>query len=191
MNSIKDKNFLLHTCCAPCATYVLAALQDDGAKITSFFYNPNIHGKGEYEIRKKSLEGYVKKIDIPLIIPPYNMRDYFDAIYDYEKEHYKKIEHDKRKRCDICFQLRLKKTALAAKKDNFDFFSTTLLVSPFQDQSRIWQIGAEIGEEIGVPFYFRDFRKGYLESRHKAKRYDLYMQNYCGCSYSVDERVKE
>jgi len=191
MASIKNKKILVHSCCAPCATFVLQTLIDSGAKVVSFFYNPNIHGRAEYERRRDSMEKFAREIGVKLIIPKYDMREYFDALYNYEKKHYRNIEYDKKKRCDICYRLRLEKTALFAKKEDFAYFTTTLLISPFQDQSRIWQIGAEIGEEEGIPFYFRDFRKGYLESRHKAKRFGLYLQKYCGCSYSAMERIRQ
>lgn len=187
---LKDKKILIHTCCAPCATYVFEVLKSDGAKITSFFYNPNIHGQAEYERRKKSIEKLSKKMKVKIYSPKYDMREFFDALYAYEKGHHRRIENDRKRRCGVCFDFRLRKTAELAKKKGFDYFSTTLLISPYQDQSHIWHIGVEIGDETHVPFYFRDFRKGYLQSRHKAKRDKLYLQDYCGCSYSAVEKIK-
>ena len=116
------------------------------------------------------------------------MNEYFNAIMDYEKKHHREIEKDKKRRCQVCFALRLKKTALAAKKEKFDYFTTTLLISPFQDQSLLWQIGSDAGIEAGVDFLFKDFRKGYVASRHLSRSNKLYMQNYCGCVYSIDEK---
>jgi predicted adenine nucleotide alpha hydrolase (AANH) superfamily ATPase len=126
-----------------------------------------------------------------IIVPEYNIKDYFETLIDYEKEHHRTIEQDKKRRCAVCFSLRLKRTAQEAKKRDFDFFTTTLLISPYQDQSLLWQIGSDIGSEVGIDFYFRDFRKGYLASRHFARTNKLYLQNYCGCVYSIDEKGRE
>lgn len=185
------KRILVHSCCGPCSTYVYEVLKDLGFDALGYFYNPNIHGRKEYEKRLKSMKKWAKKSKIKLIAPPYNMNDYFEEILVYEKSHHRRIENDKKRRCSVCFRLRLKKTAKFAKDKGFDYFTTTLLVSPFQDQSLLWQIGADIGTEIGVDFYFRDFRKGYLSSRHMARNSRLYMQKYCGCIYSIDEKGKE
>jgi len=137
------------------------------------------------------MKRWAKIIKKDLIVPKYNVKDYFEAIINYEREHHRAIERDKKRRCAVCFNLRLKKTAEFAKKKKYDFFTTTLLVSPYQDQSLLWQIGSEIGSLIGIDFYFRDFRKGYLASRHLAKVNNLYQQKYCGCIYSLDERGRE
>lgn len=185
------KKILVHSCCAPCSTFVYKALLEDGFNICGFFYNPNIHGAKEYHKRLKSMRRWGKIIKKRIIIPEYNIKDYFEAIFDFEKEHHRTIERDKKRRCAVCFALRLKKTAQVAKKKKFDFFTTTLLVSPYQNQSLLWQIGSDIGAKVGIDFYFRDFRKGYLASRHLARTNNLYQQNYCGCFFSLDERGRE
>ena len=188
---MKKKKILVHSCCAPCSTYVYKALILDGFNITGFFYNPNIHGVQEYKLRLKSMVHWGKIIKKRIIIPEYDIKDYFEALLKYEKGHHRAIEYDKKRRCQVCFALRLKRTAQVAKKRNNDFFTTTLLVSPYQDQSLLWQIGSDVGSEVGIDFYFRDFRKGYLASRHFARTNSLYQQNYCGCVYSIDEKARE
>lgn len=185
------KKILVHSCCAPCSTYVYKALLEDGFKITGFFYNPNIHGVKEYRRRLKSMKKWGRIIKKRIVIPEYAVKDYFEGLLKYEKEHHRTIERDKKRRCAVCFALRLRKTAEYAKKKNFDYFTTTLLVSPYQDQSLLWQIGSDIGSSVGIDFCFRDFRKGYLASRHFAKINKLYQQNYCGCVYSIDEKARE
>lgn len=188
---MKSKKILVHSCCAPCSTFVYKALIDEGYNLTGFFYNPNIHGVKEYRRRLKSMKRWTRIEKIRVIIPKYDIKDYFEALLKYEREHHRAIERDKKRRCAICFALRLRQTAEEAKKRKQDFFTTTLLVSPYQDQSLLWQIGSSIGSEVGIDFYFRDFRKGYLASRHLARVNKLYQQNYCGCVYSLDEKGRE
>jgi len=185
------KKILVHSCCGPCSTYVYKTLLDNDFNITGYFYNPNIHGVKEYRRRLKSMKKWAGIIKKRIIIPKYDVKDYFEAILNYEHLHHRTIEHDKKRRCAVCFSLRLKATAIEAKKKKQDFFTTTLLVSPYQDQSLLWQIGSDIGSEVGIDFYFRDFRKGYLASRHLARANKLFEQNYCGCIYSLDEKRRE
>lgn len=188
---MKSKKILVHSCCAPCSTYVYKSLLEEDFNICGFFYNPNIHGAKEFEKRLKSMKKWAKIIKKRVIVPPYDIKQYFEALLKFEKEYHRQIEHDKKRRCSVCFTLRLKKTAEYAKKNKYDYFTTTLLVSPYQDQSLLWQIGSNAGSEAGIDFYFRDFRKGYLASRHLAKTNNLYQQNYCGCVYSLDEKRHE
>ena len=184
----KRKKILVHSCCAPCATHVYRALKEDGYEVVGFFYNPNIHGEREFKKRLKSMKDWARMEKIKIIVPTYNMNEYFETIIDYEKKHHREIEKDKKRRCPVCFALRLGKTAFVAKEKGFDYFTTTLLVSPFQDQSLLWQIGSDAGVEAGIDFLFKDFRKGYAASRHLSRSNNLYMQNYCGCVYSIDEK---
>lgn len=185
------KKILVHSCCGPCSTYVYKTLFREGFNLTGFFYNPNIHGVKEYRRRLKSMKKWAKIIKKRIIVPEYDVKDYFEALLNYEREHHRTIEHDKKRRCSVCFALRLKKTAEMAKEKRYNYFTTTLLVSPYQDQSLLWQIGSDIGSEIGIDFYFRDFRKGYLASRHLSRINKLFEQNYCGCIYSLDEKRRE
>ncbi len=185
------KKLLLHVCCAPCAVGTLAFLRDQGFEIIGFFYNPNIHGEKEYKRRLEGARRLFEEEGLQLEVPEYNMQEYFSAIYSYEKKHYQKIENNPRKRCPVCYRLRLETTAKYAQKIGADFFSTTLLISPYQEQSVIWRIGVELGEHYGVPFYFRDLRKIYWESIHKARKRNLYLPTYCGCVYSLREKTNK
>ncbi|MCD6194878.1 epoxyqueuosine reductase QueH [bacterium] len=187
---LKDKVILVHICCAPCAVGILPFLKEQGFSIIGFFYNPNIHGEKEYQKRLKDVRRLCQKENIKLEIPDYNMQEYFSAIYDYEKKHYCKIEDNSTKRCPVCYRLRLETTAKYAQKIKADFFTTTLLISPYQQQSVIWRIGIELGEHFHIPFYFRDLRKIYWEALHKAKKRGFYLPTYCGCAYSLKEKEK-
>lgn len=185
---LKGKKILLHVCCAPCALGSLAFLREQGFEIIGFFYNPNIHGEQEYQKRLEGARRLFEEKKIRLEVPDYRVQDYFAAIYNYEKKHYSKIENNPRKRCPVCYRLRLGTAARYAQKIGADFFSTTLLISPYQEQSVIWRIGIELGEKYGVPFYFRDLRKIYWGALHKARKQNFYLPTYCGCVYSLKEK---
>lgn len=172
---------LLHTCCAPCLIYPLSILKQEGIETRGFFYNPNIHPYSEYTKRFNAVMDYAKEIGLELIAidSAYSVEDYFREI---------SFKEEKPQRCNICWTLRLKKTAKIAKENNFDYFSTTLLVSPYQDQGVLRDIGAEVSEEIDVEFYYRDFREGFRASHNEAKSKGIYTQKYCGCIFSERER---
>lgn len=188
---MSKKTILLHICCAPCAYSVIESLREAGFEVRGFFYNPNIHGKKEYLRRLQDVEKLAGTLNFPLEVPNYNVEEYFSALYRYEKKHHRKIENDPKFRCPVCYRLRLEQTARRAQKIGADYFSTTLLISPYQQQSVIWQIGVELGEKYGVPFYFRDWRKSYWQSLHRAKAHKYYLPTYCGCVYSLKEKTKE
>ena len=189
--SLKDKKILLHICCASCAVYTIQFLKKEGLKIEGIFYNPNIHGEQEYKARLKDAEKLCQMENIKLAVPEYNIEEYFNRLYKYEKKHYKSIEHLPRLRCNECYSLRLNYVAKLAKKTGVDMFSTSLLISPYQQQSLIWQIGVGAGEKYKVPFYFRDLRKGYFKSVHAARNLNLNIPRYCGCTYSLEENNQE
>ena len=194
---------LLHTCCGPCLIYPLSRLKEKGFEVTGFFYNPNIHPFQEYKNRKEALEllrdgsqtkakcvptGDTPTIElrtvptiIEVIYPEYEPSDFFQAVNQ------KEISLT---RCSICWSLRLKKTAQAAKECGFVYFSTTLLVSPYQDQGLLKDIGTDISKELGVAFYYEDFRPGFREAHRQAHSLGIYCQKYCGCIYSEMERSK-
>lgn len=188
---LQGKKILLHICCASCAIYVIEFLQKEGLSVRAIFYNPNIHGEQEYKKRLADVKILCEKMNIPLEIPKYDVKTYFNRLYDYEKRHYRSIENLPRLRCAECYKLRLDRVARFAKKINVDMFSTSLLISPYQQQSLIWQIGTESGDKYSVPFYFRDLRKGYFRSIHKAKVLGLNVPKYCGCVHSIKERQEE
>ncbi len=173
-------NLLLHSCCAPCSSYVIEYLREY-FNITIYYYNPNISPKEEYEKRKHEQIRFIKNFDDVKFIDC----DYDNDIYE---ESIKGLENEpeKGKRCNICFQLRLEKTGQIAKEHNFDYFGTTLTVSPYKNASVINDIGRSVQQKYGIKFLFADFKKGdgYKRSIELSKKYDLYRQNYCGCIYS-------
>jgi len=173
-------NLLLHSCCAPCSSYVISFLHNY-FNITILYYNPNIYPKEEYEKRKEEQINLIKN---------FNNVNFMDC--DYDNETYNRLvkglenEPEKGRRCDICFKLRLEKTAVLAKNNNFDFFGTTLTVSPYKNSTLINDIGSSLGNEYGIKWLYSDFKKdnGYKKSIELSKEYNLYRQNYCGCIYS-------
>jgi predicted adenine nucleotide alpha hydrolase (AANH) superfamily ATPase len=173
---------LLHTCCAPCLLYPLERLKEKGFEVTGFFYNPNIHPFTEYQKRKDALELVNKKTGIDIIFFDYAPAEYFNAI---------NLKENAPERCALCWRLRLKKTAEFAREKGLDYFSTTLLVSPYQDQEVLRGIGEEISKEERVIFYYDDFRAGFRKSHEAAKAEGIYCQKYCGCIYSEMERYKK
>jgi hypothetical protein len=172
---------LLHTCCAPCLIYPLERLKKEGFEVQGFFYNPNIHPFAEYQNRRQAVEGFSKTSDIEIIYPQYNPAEFFQAVNLKETNG----------RCAICWSLRLKATAKAAKEKGFSHFSTTLLVSPYQDQELLKKIGSDISREERIGFCYEDFRTGFKEAHDLAKKQGIYCQKYCGCIYSEIERCRQ
>jgi len=171
---------LLHTCCAPCLIYPLEKLKQEGILVTGFFYNPNIHPLAEYARRKEALS--VLDPGAEIIYPEYSPREFFREI---------NLKEEAPGRCAICWGFRLKKTAQAARERGFEYFTTTLLASPYQDQELLKKIGNEISREEGVKFYYADFRPGFRKAHNEARSKGIYCQKYCGCIYSEMERNKK
>ena len=178
----RGKKLLLHCCCAPCSSACLERLKDE-FEICVLFYNPNIENE-EYERRKAELIRFITKT---------GWAQFIDCDHD-EGEFYRAIKgfencKEGGERCEKCFELRLKKTAEIAKEQNYDFFTTTLTISPLKDAAKINEIGERLGGEMWL---YSDFKKknGYLESIKLSKEYNLYRQNYCGCIFSRRERSK-
>lgn len=173
---------LLHICCGPCALYPVKKLTDGKFdEVTGYYYNPNIHPPSEYKRRKAALQDTEKKIGFSVIYPRYRPEDYFRAIVSKE---------DSPERCRLCWELRLKETADFAKKNGYGAFTTTLLISPYQDHGVIRNLGEKIGKDRGLEFYYMDFRSGFQESQEDARKSGMYRQKYCGCVFSELERVK-
>lgn len=169
---------LLHICCGPCATYPVPALRDEGFEVMGYYYNPNTHPYNEYIKRQEAVEEYAKIDNLKVIYDQeYNPVKYFQAISFREK-----------RRCFICYQMRLEQTAHIAEKGKFDYYTTTLLVSKHQNHKMLRELGESIGEKYGVPFLYRDFRVGFKESGVRSRTMGLYRQQYCGCLYSEMER---
>lgn len=176
----KEK-LLLHTCCGPCATYPISVLKDK-FELVSFFYNPNIYPADETDLRKENALKTADHFNIPFIEAEDDYDFYLGAIKGKEK-------NVNKERCRECYRLRLLKTAEKAKELEIKNFSTTLLISPYQDIEAIKEIGNVIAGLEGLNFYFEDFRSGYQKSREIAKELNLYRQKYCGCSFSIKEAV--
>ena len=186
----KRPRLLLHSCCAPCSSAVTERLAPDFS-LSLFFYNPNISSKEEYQKRLDELRRFVKEYPfsspIPVLEGEYLPSRFIDAVKGLEKE------PERGKRCEVCFRLRLEEAAKQAKEENFDFFTTTLSVSPHKDAVLLNRIGEEMGEKYKVPFFPSDFKKknGYLRSCTLSKEYRLYRQSYCGCIFSKLQAQKE
>lgn len=181
---------LLHSCCAPCSSYVLEYLSNY-FYITIFYYNPNIAPKEEYERRveeqKKFISQLPVKYPISFIEGTYNQDDFYEAV--------KSFEHLKEgsERCYRCYALRLREAAVLAKEKGFDYFTTTLSISPYKNAAWLNEIGLKLEEELGASFLVSDFKKknGYKRSIELSKEYGLYRQDYCGCIYSKLERESQ
>jgi len=160
--------------------YPLEALsQGDFKKIVGFYYNPNIHPYGEYLKRRKSVERFALEKHVAVFVHKHDMRNFFRSISGNE---------ELGKRCHLCWWMRLEETAHFASQNGFTHFSTTLLVSPYQDQGAIRAIGEEVGAKHGVQFVFEDFRSGFRQAQDAARTMGLYRQKYCGCVFSEQER---
>jgi len=180
---------LLHICCGPCALYpVKELLAKRSDKITGFFYNPNIHPASEYKRRRDTMSEAASKIGLEVVIPDYRMEEYFSAIFSNNAGD--GLKPSPAERCGLCWELRLSETAGFAKVNGFDAFTTTLLVSPYQDHEKVKKTGEKIAIEKGVRFYYQDFRPGFRSAQEEAKNENLYRQKYCGCVFSELERIK-
>ena len=186
-NFNSPKKILLHSCCAPCSTHVINFLKDY-FHITIIYYNPNIYPKEEYIKRKE------EQIKLIHTIKSKNKINYIDC--DYDNEIYERQINgyencpERGARCNICFNLRLEKTASVAKDNNYDYFCTTLTVSPYKNATLINNIGNNLGNKYNIKWLYSDFKKenGYKNSIELSKKYNLYRQDYCGCIYSKKER---
>lgn len=174
-------NILLHSCCGPCATYPVKRLREMGHDVSGFFYNPNIHPYKEYEKRLLTFQEYGEKAGLKTIIKD-----------EYELEDFLRMTvYREQIRCQFCYRQRLSEAAKYAKENDFEAFSSTLLVSPYQKHELIKEIGREIGEEYEIPFFYADFRTGYREGVNISREMGLYRQPYCGCIYSEKERYRK
>lgn len=178
------KTLLLHSCCAPCSSYCLSEVASR-LKTTVFYYNPNLDTAEEYARRKAEQIRFLEET---------HLADFLDC--DYSPEDFERIatgyetEREGGARCERCFYLRLKRCAQEAKKRGFDYFGTTLTVSPLKNAKLLNRIGYELEQELGIKYLPSDFKKrgGYLKSVQLSKEYGLYRQDYCGCKYSKREK---
>ena len=178
----EGKRLLLHICCGPCSTYSIKRLREQGFDVTGFWYNPNIHPFAEHERRRECIEAYAREIGLEMEWTDYEMPAYFRAVAGHEAFG---------ERCTLCYRLRLERTAEMAQQNGFDAFSTTLLISPYQQQALIHSIGEELAAPRGLEFYFENLRRGWSERGHMVREHHLYEQRYCGCIYSEWEAQKQ
>ncbi len=182
---IGTPRILLHSCCGPCSSYCIKALSEYFL-VTVYWFNPNIHPLEEYQKRLETQKKLIELIDaknpVEFLCDEYLPDEFFALTKGYENE------REGGARCEICFAERLEKTAQKAKEQGFDFFTTTLTVSPHKDAQKINLIGQELAEKYGVKFLPSDFKKknGYLQSIELSQKYGLYRQNYCGCAFSLN-----
>lgn len=171
---------LMHTCCAPCSVACVESLRAEGLQPTSYWFNPNIHPYKEYQARKQTLEKYAKSIGMKLIIGGrYDVRGFLQALDG---------DFDFGSRCEVCYRLRFEQTARFAAENGYDCFTSTLFISPYQNQELMRRTAQHCAEEYGVEFIYRDFRPLFKEGQEKARELGLYMQKYCGCILSDAEK---
>ncbi len=179
-------SLLLHICCAPCSSYVLEYLSEH-FDITLFFYNPNITSENEYKYRIDEAKRLIAEMPlsgkVDFISGRYDISEFFSIAKGFENE------PEGGERCFRCYELRLRETADFAKKNNFDYFTTTLSISPYKNAEKLNSIGKQMSEEYGVKYLYSDFKKknGYKRSIELSQEYNLYRQDYCGCIYSETE----
>ncbi len=190
INRLENKpKLLLHSCCAPCSSYVLEYLSKH-FDITVLYYNPNIYPEKEYFFRENEQERFINQVfsnDVKFKKEEYNPDEFYTAV--------KGLEGIKEggERCFKCYHLRLEKTAQIAKENNFDYFTTTLSISPYKNAEKLNEIGEILSEKYGVEYLVSDFKKknGYKRSTELSREYNIYRQDYCGCVFSKNERESE
>ena len=169
---------LLHICCAPCANMPIEVLRSDKLEVTGFWYNPNIHPFTEYRARRNCLRNYAATIELPII----EKNDY--ALRPFIRE----VAGDIANRCGKCYEMRLFETARTARELGFDSFTSSLFISPYQNHDLMAETARRAAKEYGVEFLYRDFRPYFKAGQAFAREHDFYMQKYCGCVFSEEER---
>ncbi len=178
---------LLHSCCGPCSSYCLQLLSEH-FEVTVLYYNPNIYPPEEYKLReaeqKRFCEVFPAKHPIHFVAGRFEPQEFYDMAKGMEEL------PEGGERCFACYELRLREAATYAKANDFDFFTTTLSISPLKNAGKLNEIGGRLEKEYGVSYLFSDFKKkeGYKKSTELSKEYDMYRQYYCGCVYSKRDR---
>ena len=171
-------NTLLHICCAPCANQCIEVLQGEKTEVTGFWYNPNIHPFTEYRARRNTVREYLQSIDVKLL----ERDDY--ALRPFVRE----VAEDIANRCGKCYEMRLFEAARQAKEGGFDSFTSSLFISPYQNHELMRETAERAAAEYGVEFLYRDFRPYFRAGQDRARELGMYMQKYCGCVFSEEER---
>lgn len=182
----KRPSLLLHSCCGPCSSYVMEYLAQH-FEITVFYYNPNISPESEFRFRAAEQERLIQEMGfgVKYHLGKYDPERFFELAKGYENE------PEGGERCFKCYRLRLEETAKAAKDGGFDYFTTTLSISPHKNAQVLNALGNELSDLYGVAYLFSDFKKknGYRRSCELSIEYDLYRQDYCGCAFSKAEAL--
>lgn len=179
----KTPRLLLHACCAPCSSYVLEYLSKH-FEITVLYYNPNISPESEFQKRAEELRRLISEMElknhVSFIVDDYDHGEFLNAVKGLENA------PEGGERCFVCYRLRLERAAKYASQHGFDYFCSTLSISPLKNAGKLNEIGAELSEIYKVPNLPNDFKKkgGYLRSIELSREYELYRQNYCGCAFS-------
>ncbi len=169
---------LLHICCAPCANQCIEMLRQEQIQVTGFWFNPNIHPFTEYRSRRNCLRQYAEEISLPLIERnDYALRPFIRAVAA-------DLEH----RCGKCYEMRLFAAAEAAAAGGFDSFTSSLFISPYQNHELMIDTAQRAARQYGVEFLYRDFRPRFRDGQAFAREHGFYMQKYCGCVFSEEER---
>ncbi len=169
---------LMHTCCAPCSVACVQALRDEGIEPTAYWNNPNIHPFTEYRVRRDTLREYAASIGMALVEEgEYGLRPFVKAVAE-----------DMDNRCAYCYEVRMDAAAKYAAEHGFTHFTSTLFISPYQNHELLRQTAQRAADTYGVEFLYRDFRPHFREGQSEARALGLYMQKYCGCVFSEEER---
>ena len=177
---------LLHSCCAPCSSSVIERLMPY-FNITVLYYNPNIEPKVEYEKRKEEQKRFLEYFNVNMLDSDYDNFIWHEVVNGLENE------PERGKRCYICYKKRLEYTANTARSNNFEYFGTTLTLSPYKNANWINEIGLNLEKEYNIKFLVSDFKKkdGYKRSIELSNKYGLYRQNYCGCEFSKRNSIMD
>lgn len=190
-----SNKILLHTCCVSCLSIVHKKLAEKDFLPVVFYYNPSVQGKVEYLNRLKDVQSYCVEKCLEIVIPNYDEEEFNKPILPWQDPKSLKFINDKnrfkRKRCEFCYELKLRQSAAEAAKRKIKTFSTTLLASPYQDHEFIDYIASEISKETGSDFLYDDFRKGYWQGRNYSRSHKYMIPTYCGCTFSIAERMLE
>ena len=169
---------LMHICCAPCANMPIEVLRTDGIEVAGYWYNPNIHPFTEYRSRRNCLQEYAKTIELPLLLKDeYGLRPFV-----------REVAEDIEGRCVKCYEMRLFDTARQAAEGGFDSFTSSLFISPYQNHELMREVAERAAKEYNVEFLYRDFRPYFKEGQARARELEMYIQKFCGCVFSEQER---
>jgi len=179
-------NFLLHTCCAPCASYIIEELKNRDFNIAVFYYNPNIFPKKEYKIRKNEIEKFCKINKIKFFEEKENHKNWLEKTLGLKKEPEGGL------RCEKCYQIRLEKTAEFAQQNGYKYFDSTLSISPHKNYEKIKLIGDKFAKKFNLNFYGQNWKKqdGFKKSCEISHQHNFYRQNYCGCEFSLSSSAQ-